>query len=256
MRENCDLKVPILGASAGSLTGSCYLNDVDFDHALRRAIDISIEQRVADRKAGLVGILGSLVETWLNDIIPENISTSTSTQLHVAVTPVLKYASLSPYCVSGFQSKSDLVSALMASCHVPMFMDGKPSIQYRGDQVIDGSFWYFVTKDRTKGLPLLPGMQSDDVFWVDYGDDEDFMQTFSGNFLEACSPAALKDMMEYGYNFMKREHYYGRLPMATRSKPNFAVVNFFNGIRAVPTSAIRAVAPFSGGLVPSQLSQK
>ena len=32
-------------------------------------------------------------------------------------------------------------------------------LSYVGEQVLDGSFWYFVTKNRETGLPIPPGLQ-------------------------------------------------------------------------------------------------
>ena len=57
-------------------------------------------------------------------------------------------------------------------------------------------------------------MDPGEIFWIDYCDDADFMQSVSGNMLGLVSPERVSDMMEDGYNFMKREHYAGRLPMA------------------------------------------
>ena len=47
------------------------------------------------------------------------------------------------------------------------------------------------------------------------------MQSISGNFLELVSPDKVPEMIEAGYNFMKREHYQGRLPLAVSDMPYF-----------------------------------
>jgi hypothetical protein len=96
---------------------------------------------------------------------------------------------------------------------------------FRGEKVLDGSFWYFVTKDRTTGLPIPSETELEDIFWVDYTDDDIFMDSVSGNIVELASPSKVLEMMEDGYNFMKREHYYGRLPIAKTSKPPFVYVS-------------------------------
>lgn len=134
---------------------------------------------------------------------------------------------------------ADVIKACMASCHVPLFLDGRPFTEYRGEQVMDGSFWYFVTKDRVTGLPLPndENVTADDIFWIDYGDDEEFMQTISGNFLDLVSAESVPDMIEAGYNFMKREHFQGRLPMAIYEKPNFVgrwLFDFSNILSGMP----------------------
>lgn len=107
-----------------------------------------------------------------------------------------------------------------------LLLDGRPYTQYRGENVIDGSFWYFITKDRRTGLPIPSNIvNEDDIFWIDYTDDEDFMLTVSGNFLELTNPQGMYDMIDSGYNFMKREHFSGRLPYVKYSKPNFVTLS-------------------------------
>ena len=42
--------------------------------------------------------------------------------------------------VTKFESKADLIEAIMASAHVPFFLDGRPFLNFRGKWVWDGSF--------------------------------------------------------------------------------------------------------------------
>ena len=246
IQENCDYsEIPMIGASAGSLTSTLLLSNVDFNKAAESALRIGSESKVYERKGGLAGIWGTLLNTWLNEIIPDDVNKETFQRLQIAVTPYLK----TPKLVSGFRNKNDVIEACMASCHVPVFLDGRPTTTFRGEQVLDGSFWYFVTKDRTTGLPIPADKKPDEIFWIDYCDDEDFMQSISGNILELASPSKITDMMDDGYNFMKREHYNGRLPLARLKKPNFVYVSdFVNGVEGLP-QRIRGWADIS------QLSQ-
>ena len=232
IQENCDYStIPMIGASAGSLSATLLLSNVDFVKAAQSALRIGSDAKIYERKGGLAGIWGSLLSTWLNEIIPDDVSEDTFQRLQIAVTPSLK----TPKLVSGFSSKSDVIDACMASCHVPVFLDGRPTTTFRGEQVLDGSFWYFITKDRTTGLPLPTDKKLDEIFWIDYCDDDDFMQSISGNILELASPSKILDMMDDGYNFMKREHYNGRLPLARLKKPNFVyVADFINGVEKFP----------------------
>lgn len=190
-----------IGASAGSLTALLLLCNVDFDKAAWRALDLAQKEGIFEKKSGLVGILGNLLRKWLNEIVPDNITAKDLENLYISLTPIGR----SPFLVSAFQSKEDVINACLASCHVPLFMDGKPVAEYRGEQVIDGSFWYFVTKDRYAGLPLpLSKLAEANLVWIDYGDDVKFLESVSGNFLETPSnPNAIYKMMERGYNFMK-----------------------------------------------------
>jgi hypothetical protein len=220
LRETCDVgQLPIIGASAGSISAALLLSNADFNEAANVAIRIGQEAGVYERKAGLAGIWGALVKQWLNEMIPETVTTKDFEKLQVAVT-TLKTSKSKLVCDFP-QGKADVIEALLASCHVPVFLDGRPSTMFRGENVVDGSFWYFVTKDRVSGLPMPTDIAPDEIFWIDYGDDDEFMQRISGNILELVTPQRVLEMIDEGYNYMKREHYYGRLPMARFKKPNF-----------------------------------
>jgi len=223
MKENCDFtKVPyIVGASAGSLTSAFLLSKADLKYATQRALELAEKANIYERKSGLAGIWGVLLKEWLQDVIPDTVTPEDLVKLYIAVTPTLK----APKLVTGFQNKSDLIDACLASCHVPLFLDGRPFADYRGEPVVDGSFWYFVTKNRENGLPLPSNTSASDMFWVDYGDDEQFMSTISGNILSVIKPAEVVEMVEAGYNYMKREHVFLRLPMATSPSPTYVREN-------------------------------
>lgn len=51
--------------------------------------------------------------------------------------------------VSEFTSRDDLISALLTSCHIPIWFDGKPTTKFRGDVALDGGLTNF--------LPDAPG---------------------------------------------------------------------------------------------------
>ena len=213
IRQFCDVsEVPIIGASAGSLTSTLLLTGVDLDYAADCVIDIAHQFGVYDsgKKSNFV-FWGPLLRNWLEQLLPEELPDSID-RLQIAITPASPFKA--PTLVSGFKDKEDLIDACMASCHVPLLLDGKPFTEYRGEKYLDGSFWYFVTKDRYTGLPIPDGVNIKNIFWVDYCDDEVFMQSISGNILETVAPNTLRDMMQSGYRFMEREHYEGRLPIA------------------------------------------
>ena len=211
IQEHCDYnRMSIIGASAGSISAALLLSNTDFTKALDVALAVGERAGIYERKAGLAGIWGTLLKEWLEEIIPDDVTESMYTNLQIAVTPSIK----TPKLVRGFRGKEDIIEACMASCHVPLFLDGRPTTNFRGEEVLDGSFWYFVTKNRITGLPIPPGLKPEEIFWIDYCDDADFMQSVSGNILSLASPEKVAGMMEDGYNFMKSEHYNGRLPNA------------------------------------------
>lgn len=210
-------KLPMLGASAGSITSAMLLTRADIDAAPRIAINLANEYDIFSKKnTGLACPWGKLLRTWLEQTLPDELILEDVENLRIAISPTLA----PPKFVSGFQNKSDLVDAICASCHIPLLLDGRPFAYYRGEAVVDGSFWYFVTKNRWTGLPLPPEAMSAEekkksIFWIDYSDDEQFMQSVSGNFLELITPDMMYDMMDLGYKYMKQEVNQERLRIPT-----------------------------------------
>lgn len=74
LRENgYDLsQVTLSGASAGALTATLAATNVDFYQATELALKLSQEAGVWDRKGGLQGIWGPMIESWLLTLLPEN----------------------------------------------------------------------------------------------------------------------------------------------------------------------------------------
>ena len=245
LQQTCDLRnMEVVGASAGSLTGLLLLAGVDFDQATEVALTQTLESGVYSKGRGLAGELGSLLNAWLETVVPQDLSMESVENLKIAIAPA---AFKSPKVVSDFADRRDVIDACLASCHIPVFLDGRATAMYRGEAVIDGSFYYFVTKDRFTGLPLPPGRSADDVLWVDYTDDDEFMASTGGNFLALQSPEGIKGMVESGYNHMKREHFYGRLPIARFQRPTYVVSSVlrdlgFSGVSLDDTSSSLAPA--------------
>lgn len=58
IQENYDISdIKVIGASAGSLTGSLLLNGCNFDNALKTAFEIADEYKAYDRKTGFYSCL-------------------------------------------------------------------------------------------------------------------------------------------------------------------------------------------------------
>jgi hypothetical protein len=196
LKENCDMSliksIPTIGASAGAITSTFLLSEANFETLPHVAIALAKEVGLYDRSSGLAGIWGDILRKWLEITIPQKIDPQALANLYIALTPALSY----PKLVSSFDNRSELIEAIMASCHIPLFLDGKPFTEFRGESVIDGSFWYFVTKNRFTGLPLPADVPHKDIYWVDYCDDEVFMGEVSGNFMELVQPNDMFNMIE------------------------------------------------------------
>eukprot|EP01041_Mallomonas_annulata_P006810 gene6810-13796_t len=232
MQEHCDLKnIPVIGASAGALTSTLLLAGVDFEEATATSITLAKEAGVFESRTGLVGVWHGLIKDWLEIVIPQNIPMEKFSNLQISVTPVSPFQRSE--LITEFKDRADLIDACLASCHIPFFLDGKPFTIFRDRPTIDGSFYYFVTKDRYTGLPIPESISSEDIFWVDYGDDEEFMKNMSGNFLSLTTPEGAYEMINSGYNFMRKEHEEGRLPIARFSEPTL-VASIVSGVLKIP----------------------
>ena len=71
-------------------------------------------------------------------------------RIHIALTYGFIFAGTTH--VSDFNSKEELLHAVLTSTHIPFFMNGDGWRKYREGFYIDGSFWYFVLKS----TPPLP----------------------------------------------------------------------------------------------------
>lgn len=250
-----DLKNAIMmGASAGSVSAAFLLLAADVEKAPKLAIDIANRNDLFSRKAGLTGVCGDLMRAWLNEMITDEIDMTDLKNLHVAVTGSKGYSKI----IKDFENKDDLINGLLTSCHVPFFMDGKPVTTYKGEQFFDGAFWYFVTKNRRSGLPYPEQVDPMKTLFVDYGDDEEFLQSISGNFLELpTTPNAVYDMMESGYNFIKREEYYGRTPLLKRKNSilfrsvTSSIYSKLGAAAKIPEGLLSISSPFQNIRLPS-----
>ena len=179
-------------------------------------MDIAEKSNIFERKAELALIWGPLIRQWLNDVIPDTIEQNSCSGLHVTVTPAFPIKH--PKLVSGFKSKDDIVEAVMASIHIPIFLDGKPWTKCRGEVVVDGSFWWFITRDfNQKTCPLPNHVKRDDLYIVDWREDVPHREKLKKEIVGSAAFRALKpffvyEMVEAGYLYMKGLHNQGKLP--------------------------------------------
>jgi len=203
LRENgYDLdRVTLTGASAGSLTATLTAANVDFEKATEIALRLAEEGGVWDRPLGLQGVWGAMIETWLDELLPENVLDMVGDRLSVLVTPVPSFGKEK---ISIFTSRTDLIKTAMASIHIPWFIDGKLTASYRGKPFIDGSF---LSKpvDYDKQLPLSwddsNTIQPSSVVTLDWTQDPVLANKSLGDAVTAVSKDGIWGMLARGREF-------------------------------------------------------
>jgi hypothetical protein len=126
------------GASAGALSATLAATGVDFYEATELALSLSEKAGVWDRPLGLQGIWGDMIHTWLDELLPHDADEMVSEKLHILVTPVPSFGKQK---INKFETREDLIHANMASVHLPWFLNGDLTKKFRGQSVIDGSFF-------------------------------------------------------------------------------------------------------------------
>ena len=196
--------------------------NADFNRSIDFAIELADKAKLYDRKAELALVWGPLIREWLHEVIPDTIEQNAVAGLHVTITPAFPIKH--PKLVSNFENKEDVINAVMASVHVPLFLDGKPWTRYRGEIVLDGSFWWFVTRDfNQRTCPLPSDVSPEELFIVDWREDMPHREKLrreilGGPAFRVLKPNFVYEMVEAGYQFMKTQHNQGKLPWESSAK--------------------------------------
>ena len=239
IRENCDLTdVMIQGASAGSITATMLLSGCDFEETLNIALELADKHDIYRSKSGLKLVLGGILSEFLDKVIPEEIDEKILRPLQIALTPAEYNIPKYPFLIAAPSIRKQLIECIKASCHIPVLLDGRVSTTYKDMTVVDGSFWYFVTKNRWTGLPI-PQEGPSSIYWVDYSDDEEFMKKISGNILELADPKALREMISSGFNHMSKQDRAGTLPFKRKETSDDSIQS--NHIPNVSSVVDRAI---------------
>ncbi len=140
-----------------------------------------------------------LLKEWLEVLLPSNAHKMCSGRLHVQCQRVFPLPKME--VISEFRSKSDLISVLLASCHIPFFMDSKLSTTLRGKQFyVDGAMW----RDRDSiGVEGLEAHIS-----LDPRDDPELEKDSTVHY---AGMESLTKLVEKGKKYVhgyKRAHYY------------------------------------------------
>jgi len=212
LREECglarDSSEAFAGASAGSLVAALHCCGLTPDDGERILMDI-----LADcRTNGVVGRVGGVLERALRRELPPNahelcsrgnlfVSVSTIRALSASEREEMKrerreqgksdasnvmFFTLDGELIDSFDSFDDLVGALLASCHIPLYC-GWPARRYRGKWCVDGGWFDLAPVPpnvdnpvRVCGIPLLDAWRKageddgafapDARFWAGWGE--------------------------------------------------------------------------------------
>jgi hypothetical protein len=186
--------VTAAGASAGALTATLAATGVDFYQATTLALELAEKAGIWDRSGGLQGIWGPMIYDWLDELLPENaVERIEDGRLSLLVTPL---PMLGKKKVNAFKDRNDLIRCNMASVHLPWFLDGELTSNFRDQPCIDGSFL-------SKGQDYLPERKASSVLILDYNRDPTYESTKMLDFVTALSPDGIWKMFEDGKKYAR-----------------------------------------------------
>eukprot|EP00775_Hariotina_reticulata_P004212 gene4212-4461_t len=128
----------LAGSSAGSLIAASFNAGLDMATVEKSMIDFGEDCL----KNGTRYRLGPLLKDFLQQYLPPDAHEKCSGSTHVAVTRLLPF--WQTQMVSHFESRDDLISALMTSCHIPWYFDGRWMTKFRGHYCVDGGVMAFI----------------------------------------------------------------------------------------------------------------
>jgi hypothetical protein len=131
-----DGTVGFVGGSTGAFLAVFAACGVDLDAAVDVALQMSTS---VDSVHGLLYVWGNLIRQWMDGLLPEDAALRCNGRVKIIATEVPWFRIR---CISRFSSKEDVISAAMASSHLPFILDGKFAFRHNdGRWYIDGCVW-------------------------------------------------------------------------------------------------------------------
>jgi len=199
LMERYDMtQVQLTGVSGGGLVsvlGACQADPV---LVMESAYELAVQNNVYERPLGLMGVWGKMIESWLDQLLPDDAAELCSGRVGLIVT---RLPSCQRWRISEFSSKADLINVAMASAHVPLFLDAKLTRSCRGTLCVDGSLPDFFTGGQCK----LLGRGGDAVVF-DYHQDTALARRGRMEMLENKGLSELQHIMKLGYEYADKLH--------------------------------------------------
>ncbi len=161
LEERNDRPTMYAGGSSGALACALALCNVPCDRIIDTTERIVRNKKVRKRKFGLFGVWGKVVNEWREELLPENAAEICNSKLTVQVTEwrgIRKGFKVRR--INQFAGKKGLIDALMASSHIPYFMNKKARRtltafvdgEERKFRALDGAFLYVVPGKSCLGI--------------------------------------------------------------------------------------------------------
>lgn len=131
---------------------------------------------------------------------------------HVVVSPSCLWRESK--LLSNFESKKDAINACLTSIHLPWFMNGSLSREYKGNNYMDGcvKLWF----GGKIPLPITTeSLTQENVWTVDYKEDQQFVESVSNSHRIIDLEQAIS-MIDAGYNFMRNKHNLESIPWSLK----------------------------------------
>jgi hypothetical protein len=214
------------GASAGALTATLTACDVDFYQATELALQMADEAGVWKRSRGLQGIWGPLIRQWLDDLLPDDAAQRmearhttllVTTPFHtVNATKAMSSSRgngndrngilqvFPKQAISTFYNRQDVIDCNMASVHLPIFLDGQWTANFRQQACIDGSFLATRNDYLAPPPPAAAAVAAPPTLFLSHRQDERYQQQSIFSFVQAATPDGIYQMIEDGKAYAKR----------------------------------------------------
>ncbi len=137
-----------------------------------------------------------LLKEWLEVLLPSNAHELCSGRLHIQCQRVFPRPQME--ITSKFSSKPDLIAVLLASCHIPFFMDANLTTDLRGKM-----FYVDRAIGRKRGSIDIEGLRAD--ISLDPYSDAEFTGLKGGSMMYQ-GMESIKCMMERGKEFILQDN--------------------------------------------------
>ena len=124
-----------MGASAGALIAVLSACGVDLERSAELAHELVVRKNVFARPQGLAGVWGPMVREWLDTLLPADAAERCRGRVYVVMlrarNPWFPFT-FDRLKVADYASREELIDAVMASVHLPLFFDGSVFARFRG----------------------------------------------------------------------------------------------------------------------------